>query len=1334
MAAAAPSQTQDSGRARAEHFSTLPPLINQRPETSIANLFPNSDVRNRPLTRKSNVRVINASKLGQESQSSDTLYEARHILTSLLETLKESHIPGPRLIRLRPESGEFCEVVGEGAQCDVLAASTGCEDLLKAPFGDRDTTDLADTLKACQLIAVKRTKVYRDDEASHASDEDGTKTKGLRDQFEFARRDIMTLCHENFRRHRNIVKLIAWGLCLDTLEDPGGDAPRIPLLVLERANGNLSEYLQFERLYVSDHKEFATEQCKLCLDIGRGLEAIHKENMTHGDLKPSNILIFQSDIGATAKLCDFGLAIEEKSGENAFVDYHGTPGWIPPETFEPVRSASLVLCDIFAYGLIVWCVSILDWESPIEGLPPKRLIEQELYHRAWRGVQAAPITRQGQDTSRLLRVLRACLHIPPSMRERRPWLYLDRREFYTIATPADPTQSSASLLAFDAVMRVAERLSNLSNRVLDSVRVAWLPMLRSCLHSIWDLLSWPRWMFYHCKIMLSTAGRSVARLWHSKSLPPRQKAYEHVFRLHVHEVSAHDFGRRMNDLSQISRIQTRDNSYRTIHLDLESLLKALAPTHASNTLVRRMISPGVDLVYAYARLRSKLESPGSVGSELQSMNAVLLGFQKAQLLGLAPLAWLCRGPFGRSEISGNQRCELWQVILETEMLPDMRLKLVALLLQMGASPQDKVSSNSTETAFRHVLLKVMAEYYVDDYDRSFGTVQLVCSLFRRAAVNSGTHEARFFLSGELPDEEDIDEGDMFSTTVLHEAISACCIRAVRYFLSLGFPIYVLDHQGQTPLQLAESLCKHSPPGNRSEKILKLIQEIIAVTNTNEDMNLPLGWTVKRLSSGVSVYHEIHTDSVTFKAPNFSLWEERRLTLGFKKISAIGQRFLVDIVRFVIAKDDGSKNLALEKDFLFDDSWFQRDIELTEARDIEIPKVVYIAQDAGRVVFRVLVSSHLNILLLATPVIPIGVARSWHPNLLVALSSIAIVPLFSIQCFAARELAAKVSRTYRTAVTAVPESMVELTFGIITLFHQEWSMMNLLVLGVVLNNILLITGMCFVAAGIRYAESAYDVRPAQTRGSLLILSMAFLILVKTYAMYTYNIAPLLPSIENGVTKISIAISVVLLVLYLLYNCFRYATHTAFYDEHWVGDYDEESRDDENSPPRDETLGTILAPIPAIFFVLVTIALIVPCALVITTRLPLVSPRTAALYPLFIIPVCLKAPLHLIALRSALTLDMEGMLSITIDGALRTLYLLCPLFVILSRIFQDQPWNLSFDLDQIMMTALAVFIIAPIMSRGASTFLDGGLLLAICVIVYLEQGIQISERPSQIPSLA
>ena len=1030
MAAAGTAKTHHPGGGSAKRFLALPPLTNKRPETSISNLFSNSLVRNRPLARNSNAFV---AENGDLSQSSDASQESREILTSLLQTLKESNIPGPQLIRLRPESNEFCNVVGEGAQCEVLAASSKCEDLLGEQLAERNAIEISETLKGCQLVAVKRTKTVNVEDHTPQPSEDGTRTKGLRDQFEFARRDIMTLCHETFRRHRNIVKLMAWGLDLDTLEDPAGDAPRIPLLVLERANGNLSEYLQFEKLYQKDHTEFSTEQCKLCLDVGRGLEAIHNVNMTHGDLKPSNVLISQSNIGATAKLCDFGLAIEERKGEDAFIDYQGTPGWIPPETFEPLGSASLLLCDLFAYGLIVWCVARLDWESPIEGIPPKRVTERELFQRAWFDIQDARVLRQGQDTNRLLRVLRACLHVSPSLRERQPWSYLDRGRYLLVAPSADPTQNSASLFAFDVAMRFTEQLGSLSTRILQTVHVSWLPMFRTWLHPVWKCYLWLRRTFEQLCTLSLMVGGPIASLWHSKSLPPRQRAYETLF---YRSYKGPDPSTHINNLDQIHG--------ETIEVFLDDALRALStdepfPEQVSQPLLSFAATPTtIDIVYAAARLRSRLIKNPITGLGASSKNAVHRGFQAAQRLGITPLAWLCRGSYGRSDITGSQYWDIWRVTLEAEMDHRLRLQLIALLLQMGASPQDKISPDSTETVFRRTLQSTSeGGSYQHWHDGSLPALEkaeelkgciLVCKLFRSAAVQSNTHEARFFLTGELPDDRNIDEGGNFTTTALHEAISARCVSAVRYFLSLRFPVYVLDHQGHTPLQVAEALCQDASKNiqlkMQSDEILELIQQSIAITDVNKELRLPLGWTAKQLSSGSYVYYEVHTSSITFKVPKFSLWEERRLTLGFKSLSTLGQRFFVDIVRFVIAKNDSPDNVLVDKDYIFDDAWFLRDIVVTQARAVELPRGVYAAQAAGRLLFQVLVSNYINILLLVIPFILIGALRNWESTVLVILSSVAIVPLYSILCFAVREMAVNIPKTYRIAATAVPDSAIE----------------------------------------------------------------------------------------------------------------------------------------------------------------------------------------------------------------------------------------------------------------------------------------------------------------------
>ena len=221
-----------------------------------------------------------------------------------------------------------------------------------------------------------------------------------------------------------------------------------------------------------------------------------------------------------------------------------------------------------------------------------------------------------------------------------------------------------------------------------------------------------------------------------------------------------------------------------------------------------------------------------------------------------------------------------------------------------------------------------------------------------------------------------------------------------------------------------------------------------------------------------------------------------------------------------------------------------------------------------------------------------------------------------------------------------------------------------------------------------------------------------LLFTTYA-YTYDMVTISVNVETGLGKISMGVSIVLLVLYVAYSFFRYRSHAALYDDHWVRDYQEESLDEEDLPPTDET-SEILAPIPALCFVISSIALIVPFALIVSTQLYLVNSRVKTLYPLFILPVCLKSPLHFIAFRYARLNDMEGALNISMDGALRVLYLLCSLLVILSRVLrQNPPLNLLFDFDQVLMTSLAVLIVSPILRRGKSTFLDGGMLLAMYV---------------------
>ena len=1058
--------TLDSRQTR---FKTLRPLQNQPPESSIAHLFPNTSIRNRPLIGKSALTNYDTFTTSSASQA------PRQVLHSLLETLRNSKIPGPRLIRLRQE---FNNRIGDGAQCDVFAASGDFETLLEENLSDPLDEHTEKSLRACKFVAIKQTKTVDSSRESERSSSGADISRGLREQFEFAQRDILTLCKEPIRRHPNIVKLLSWGLCLDTLEDPRGDSPRIPLLVLERANGNLGEYLQEEIEFENDHGAFATEQCKLCLDIGRGLEVIHKMNMTHGDLKLSNVLIYQSSsskYGATAKLCDFGLAIEEKKGEEIFTDYLGTPGWIPPESDETLPSSSLVLCDIFAYGLVVWCVATLSLRSPIEGLTPRSLTEHHLYNRAFEDIPRAGILRSGQDTNRILRVLLGSLDKKPLVRERQPWRYLDRAQYPLIAAAVDPSRVSTSLLAFNIIMQAIEWVGAASRNSSMKVQSFWVPLLSACWYVCSVFVSALRWLILWIASRLSVLGKTLTRLVHSRAASPRQEIYEQLVEKYAKSLRRGKSGTGPDGTDILDNTLSATCDIRGIQKRLEDemslidksngprnytsempLLASMFKTDEFRNNTRRAKSENI--VYALARLRSRFALPvwdSGVSSDPRSesgpqspMNRPIQSNDRYELssnfviraldldLDIQTIAWLCKGPVGRRELTNSLKSSLWRTTFEATDSPTSRarrIQIIALLLQMGAEVDDCVSDAGPITAFGRILRKLVTENLQEA--ESFEITILICRHFKRAAMRSDSPQSRYFFTGELPDESDLDEVGAFLTTALHEAVLACSYPAVQYLLSGHFPIYIQNQRGQTPFELANSMPLETiSSGNRlikeSRRILDMIRRTASTDNVQS--NLPLGWTVKHLLSGRKIYEELHTNSITFRAPRFSLWQERRLTLGFKQLSSIGQGFLIDLVRFVGSDLEAFDEGLSDESFIFDDRWFQADIRNTKRGQTDASTLSWLASSTPAVwlyhlakeILLSLKNNYVNFALVFFPFSLVASSSGWSNELVVVFSSLTIVPIYSLHRFALRQMGAYHSGYVNLTVTPVSDSMMD----------------------------------------------------------------------------------------------------------------------------------------------------------------------------------------------------------------------------------------------------------------------------------------------------------------------
>jgi serine/threonine protein kinase len=158
------------------------------------------------------------------------------------------------------------------------------------------------------LVAVKQ--VITEDECVKAPE---LQSAALEHRLENVLLEVQTLLHYPLMVHRNIVKLLGYGW----------DGGAIPFLVLECVEmGSLAGFLQ-------SNPQSWESKYQLTLDVTRGLKILHECDISQGDVKVENVLVFRDpDKGFIAKLADFGLCCIEGFGSNA---YKGTPLLQAPE-------------------------------------------------------------------------------------------------------------------------------------------------------------------------------------------------------------------------------------------------------------------------------------------------------------------------------------------------------------------------------------------------------------------------------------------------------------------------------------------------------------------------------------------------------------------------------------------------------------------------------------------------------------------------------------------------------------------------------------------------------------------------------------------------------------------------------------------------------------------------------------------------------------------------------------------------------------------------------------------------------------------------------------------
>ncbi|GAM23863.1 hypothetical protein SAMD00019534_070380 [Acytostelium subglobosum LB1] len=168
-----------------------------------------------------------------------------------------------------------------------------------------------------------------------------------------------------FTKELSIISRLCHPTCVMFIGACSTDPSNRYIVMEYMAGGSLRKFLDERAYLITPNLQLA-----IARDIADGMCYLHTnfdEPIIHRDLTSSNVLL-NGDY-SVAKINDFGLSKEMKSGHNEMTAAMGSMAWMAPESFRGEKYTEKV--DIYSFAILLW--ELITLKDPYCGMEPLRM-------------------------------------------------------------------------------------------------------------------------------------------------------------------------------------------------------------------------------------------------------------------------------------------------------------------------------------------------------------------------------------------------------------------------------------------------------------------------------------------------------------------------------------------------------------------------------------------------------------------------------------------------------------------------------------------------------------------------------------------------------------------------------------------------------------------------------------------------------------------------------------------------------------------------------------------------------------------------------------------------